>query len=388
MQKLISSLKEHQVPNKFSRDDWTVATRSAFVPYFRRQRQLTKNIDSFHIELRNFARIAKFPEYTNLLFWCLRLHRRVIRKNRQEAYENLIKLIANKQASDDRWLNMFETSAPLEADAAIQDRVYQLFSTIDGVAEGCFKHQFQILFSFAQKDSGNPWPSDVTKMDFGALVTQFPNALRGQVPVLFADPDLSIPINQWRNIAAHKTFQLVGPRTIEIEFGKGTPQVHRLGFHRLRKVWHWLLRIHTATRLANTIIYIEHMPELHALGLPSIKSRLSSTLLNIIHGLSTVGFEAAGWQSVKRDGILSVRDRLGRPPRDALIHASQMLGQISVGILLDPSTKNRFDRAGISLVLEDGSCFGTALVPVQIADAFTRSKVNLKEYMETIQWIV
>jgi hypothetical protein len=130
------------------------------------------------------------------------------------------------------------------------------------------------------------------------------------------------------------------------------------------------------------------MPELHALGLPSIESRLSSTLLNIIHGLSTVGFEAAGWQSVKRDGILSVKDRLGRPPRDALIHASQMLDQLSVGILLDPSTKNRFDRAGISLVLEDGSCFGTALVPVQIADAFTRSKVNLKEYMENIQWVV
>lgn len=388
MRKLIRSLEEHQLSKKFTRDDWSIAARSAFAPYIRRQRQLNKHIDSFHVELRNLARIAIFPEYTHLLSWCLRLHRRVLRTDRQMAYENLLKLFTNIQTSDDRWLNMFETSAPLDADAAIHDRVYQLFSTIDGVAEGCFKPQLQLLFSFAQRDSGKPWPSDVTKMDFGALVGEFPTSLRNQVPVLLIDPDLSIPINQWRNIAAHKTFKLVGPQTIEITYGKGNTQVHRLGFHRLKKVWHWLLRIHTAARLANTIIYIEHMPELHALGIPKIDIRLSTSLLNIAHGLSTVGFESAGWQCVKRDGILTIKDRLSRPPQHALIHASQVLDQLSVGILLDPSTRNRLDRAGVSLILQDGTRFGTALVPVQVADAFTLRKIDLNEYMDQIQWVI
>lgn len=388
MRKLVRSLKEHQLPKAFTRDDWSVATRSAFTPYFRRQRQLSKNIDSFHIELRNLARIALFPEYTDLLSWCLRLHRRVLRFDRQGAYENLLKYFANMQTSDDRWLNMFETSVPLEADAAIHDRIYQLFSTIDGVAEGCFKPQLQILFSFAQRCSGNPWPNDVTKMDFGALVAEFPGTLRSQASMLLTDPDLSIPISQWRNIAAHKTFQLVGPRTIEIKYGKGTVQVRRLGLHRLRNVWHWLLRIHTAARLANTITYIEHMPELHALGIPTIDRRLSATLLNIAHDLSTVGFESVAWKCVKRDGVLVVRDRLGRPAQHALIHASQMLDQLSVGILLDPSTRNALDRAGISLVLQDGAPYGTALVPVQVADAFTLRKIDLAEYMDSIQWVI
>jgi hypothetical protein len=292
------------------------------------------------------------------------------------------------QASDDRWLNLFGTSAPLEPDAAINDRVYQLFSAIDGVAEGCFKPQLQILFSFAQVDTGKPWPENVSKLDFGALAGEFPSALRNQVPTMLADPDLSIPINQWRNIAAHKTFRLVGPRTIEVSYGKGNVQVRRLGFHRLRSVWHWLLRVHTAVRLANTITYIEHMQELHSLGIPKNDMRLSTTLLNIGHGLSTEGFESVGWQHVKRDGILTVRDRLGRPPQHALIHASQLLDQLSVGILLDPSTKNRLDRAGISLVLQEGTRFGTALVPVQIADAFTRRKISLTEYMDHIQWVI
>ncbi len=388
MRKLVRSIKEHQLPKAFTRADWSVATRSAFTPYFRRQRQLGKNIDSFHVELRNLARIALFPEYTDLLSWCLRLHRRVLRFDRQGAYENLLKYFANMQTSDDRWLNVFETSAPLETGAAIHDRVYQLFSTIDGVAEGCFKPQLQILFSFAQRCSGNPWPNDVTKLDFGALVGEFPSTLRAQAPILLADPDLSIPIHQWRNIAAHKTFQLVAPRTIEIKYGKGTVQVRRLGIHRLRKVWHWLLRIHTATRLANTITYIEHMPELHALRIPTIDIRLSATLLNIAHNLSTVGFETVAWKCVKRDGVLVVRDRLGRPAQHALIHASQMLDQLSIGILLDPSTQNSLDRAGISLALQDESHYGTALVPVQVADAFTLGKIDLTEYMDNIQWVV
>ncbi len=388
MRKLIRSLSEHQLPKKFTRNDWNAATQSAFAPYIRRRRQLTKHIDSFHLELRNLARIALFPEYTNLLSWCLRLHRRVLRADRQGAYENLLRLIANMHTSDDRWLNMFGTSAPLEPDAAINDRVYQLFSTIDGVAEGCFKPQLQILFSFAQVDTGKAWPENVSKLDFGALVGEFPTALRNQVPTMLADPDLSISINQWRNIAAHKTFRLVGPRTIEVSYGKGNVQARRLGFHRLRGVWHWLLRVHTAVRLANTITYIEHMQELHSLGIPKIDMRLSTALLNIGHGLSTVGFESVGWQHEKRDGTLTVRDRLGRPPQHALIHASQLLDQLSVGILLDPSTKDRLDRAGISLILQDGTRFGTAFVPVQIADAFTRRKISLTEYMDHIQWVI
>jgi len=292
------------------------------------------------------------------------------------------------QTSDDRWLNMFETSAPLEPDAATQDRAYQLLSMIDGLAEGCFKPQFQILFSFAQRSLGEPWPGNVSKMDFGALVAEFPSILRNQVPALLADPDLSISMNQWRNIAAHKTFRLVGPRTIEISYGKGVIQVRRLGLHRLRSVWHWLLKVHTAVRLANTITYVEHMPELYALGIPQIDLRLSTTLLNIAHGLSTVGFESIGWQCVKGDGVLSVVDRLGRPARNALIHASQLLDQLSAGILLDPSTRNRLDRAGVSLVLKDGSRFGSALIPVQVADAFTLGKISLIEYMEQIAWII
>ncbi len=386
MRKLIRTLHAHQVPKEFSRKDWDAATRAMFEPYFRRKQQLNKNIGLFHIELRNLARIALFPEYLDLLSWCLRLHRRVLKLDRHNAYENMIKLFDNMLVSDERWLNMFETSTPLEAGAATHDRVYQLFSTIDGVAEGCFKPQLQIIFAFAKRDIGGGWPNNVAQLDFGALVKEFPNVLKCQVPLLLADPDLAIPINQWRNIAAHKTFAMVGPQTIEITYGRGNVHSQHLGQHRLQRIWYWLLRTHAAVRLANTIIFIEHMPELYVIGLPSVKQRLSSTIIHISHDLSTVGFETVGWKTVKRDGILSVRDCLGRSPQEALIHASQMLDQLSIGILNDPTTRNRLYRARIALILPDGSLFGSACVPVPAADAFTRGKITLSEYLDNVQW--
>jgi hypothetical protein len=213
-------------------------------------------------------------------------------------------LFQNMQSSDDRWLNMFETSGSLEAGAAAQDRIFQLFTTIGGVAEGCFKPQLQILYSFALRDTSTGWPQNVDALDFGALVAGFPINLRTQAPLLLTDPDLGIAVNQWRNIAAHKTFALVGPQTLEVKYGKGKIQTRRFGIHRLRRAWHWLLRTHTAVRLANTITYVEHIRELSALALPSLERRFSATLLHVTHGLSTVGFQSQSWEIENRDGRL------------------------------------------------------------------------------------
>jgi len=387
MQKVIKSLREHRLPRKVTRAQWSAATVTAFTPYFRRKQQLQTSIDSFHVELRNLARIARYPEYLDLLAWCLRLHRRVLRGDRRRTYDAMLMLFGNMQASADRWMSMFETASPLDPSAAVQDHVYQLFTTIEGVAEGCFKPQLQIMCSFAQRDANGAWP-DLTEVDFGRLVGDFPNNLRASAQLLFADPEFGVSVNQWRNIAAHKAFNLVGPMTIEVRYGRKNVQTLRLGVHRLRRVWHWLLRIHTAVRLANTITYVEHMPELHAIGIPMPAMRMSATVLQVAHSLSTVGFESIAWDCRGCDGVLLLKDRMNRQLRKALIHASQMLVELAVGVLCDPATRNRLKRVGMTLVRPDGSRFGTALVSVQIADEYSRRQLSMKEYVGLIEWVL
>lgn len=384
--KLVASLRRHQLPKAVQRQEWKDAALAYFSPYFRRQSQLRANLDSFMIELRNLARILGHQEHLRLLDWCLALQRRVIRNDRAGGLELLRSLIVNMQRSDERWLNLFETSAALDHGAAVHDRAFQIFQTIDGVAEGCFKPQLQILYAFAVRDSTGKWPTQVDSLDFGALVAGFPANLRGQVPILLNDPDLGLPVNQWRNVAAHRTFTVVGPRTIEVRYGKGGAHVRRFGLHRLRTAWHWLLKTHSAVRLANTIIYVEYMQELHSLGIPKLQQRMSATLMHVSHGLSTVGFETVSWEVPHDCGVLTVRDRLQRELRTALIHASQQLVPLAVGVLSDVATQTRIKNVSVLLLTGNGERFGTATVAVRDADAFSRRKLPMSKYIQRISF--
>lgn len=153
MEKHLNSIIEHSDPVGFTRDDWKLATESAFAPYFRRKTQLKKNLDSFMVELRNLARFVAAPEYLELMEWCLALHRRVLRVDRAGAYQEMNKLFANTMKSDESWLNLFQMTTPLPKNAEPRDKAYQLFQTIDGVGEGCFKPHLQIIYAFAHKEA-------------------------------------------------------------------------------------------------------------------------------------------------------------------------------------------------------------------------------------------
>ncbi|TAJ50773.1 MAG: hypothetical protein EPN60_06940 [Nevskiaceae bacterium] len=336
--------------------------------------------------MRNFARFLQSEEHVELFRWCLALHRRVLREDRSRTYEAMHQFFQNMQVSDERWTNIFQMTNPLGPGAAPQDVAFQLFETIDGVAEGCFKPQLQIIYAFAVRDATGAWPRDVRTLDFGTLVENFPAKLRTEVPVLLRDEDLRIRVHQWRNIAAHKSFKLIGPRTVEVTYGKGNPRTSRFGLQRLRSVSKWLIQTHSAARLANTITYVEHMRELVALGKPNTERPLSATLVVVGHGLSTVGFEVVGWDVIRREGRMTVLDRLNREPKGALIHASQQLVALSIGILSDVASRSRIDRVSIQLNFPDGEVFGTARVAVSDADAFSLRKINLEIYLDRIQW--
>jgi len=389
MQKTLNSIIEHSNAAGISREEWKQVTQMLFAPYFRRKTKLIKNLDSFMIELRNFARFINDPEHVELMEWCLALHRRVLRVDRDGAYQEMSNLFSNTLKSDENWLNLFQMTNPLGSNAAPRDRVFQLFQTIDGVGEGCFKPHLQILYSFAYREDKGVWHKDVCTQDFGSLVGDFPLTKQNPPSILFRDSEVNIPVNQWRNIAAHKSFGLVGPKTIQIEYGKGKNQKkQKLGLHRLRRVSSWLIKTHSAVRLANTIIFIEHMREIASLNKPNTEMPLSSALLNIAHGLSTVGFKSVDWKEVKREGILTVADMLGRNPRDALIHSSQQLVQLSVGVLRDVATASRISKVSIQLVLPDGRIFAKARVSVDDADAFSLRKISLNKYLDRIEWLL
>jgi len=389
MEKTLNSVIENSNAASITREEWKQATQATFLPYFRRKTQLIKNLDSFMIELRNFARFINDPEHVELMEWCLALHRRVLRVDRSGAYREMNKLFSNTLKSDENWLNIFQITSPLGPNAAPRDKAFQLFQTIDGVGEGCFKPQLQIMYAFAYRESKGGWPKNVQTQDFGALVRGFPKTKKIPPSIFFRDPEVNIPVNQWRNISAHKSFRLVAPKTVLMTYGKGKNQKEqRIGLHRLSRVSSWLIKAHSAVRLANTITFVEHIREIVALNQPNTERSLSSSIVNITHGLSTVGFESVDWKVIKREGVLTVADKLDRDPREALIHSSQQLIELSVAVLQDVATSSRISKVSIQLQLPDGSLFAKARVSVNDADAFSLRKMNLNKYMDCVEWVM
>jgi hypothetical protein len=108
--------------------------------------------------------------------------------------------------------------------------------------------------------------------------------------------------------------------------------------------------------------------------------------MQISHDLSTVGYEVISWKEHKKVGILLIRDTYDRPSTEALIHASQQLVALSIGILFDVSKATCISKTGIQLQLPDGKIYGTATVLVSTADAFSLGKINLHKYMAQIEW--
>lgn len=200
---------------------------------------------------------------------------------------------------------------------------------------------------------------------------------------------MNIPVNQWRNISAHKSFKLVGPQTILAKYGKA-PKVkeQKIGLHRLRRVSSWLIKIHSAVRLANIITFVEHIREITEIQQPNLERSLASSLLGIAHNLSTVGFESSRWKVNNREGMLTVVDKLSRDPVEALIHSSQQLIELSVGVLQDVAISSKVSKVSIQLELPDGSLFGKARVLVKDADAFSLRKISLNDYMDCIEWVL
>ncbi|MDP5291863.1 hypothetical protein Q9290_06105 [Oceanimonas sp. CHS3-5] len=106
------------------------------------------------------------------------------------------KLFANTMASDENWLNLFQMTTPLPKNAEPRDKAYQLFQTIDGVGEGCFKPQLQIIYAFAHKEAKGTWPEDVCGKNFGSLVGGFPITKISPPSIFLRDPEVNISVNQ------------------------------------------------------------------------------------------------------------------------------------------------------------------------------------------------
>lgn len=370
----------------YTPDDWNAAVRLYFGPFIRRKSVLHEYREVLRTELVNLAKILPFSAYTELLGVIARQHRRMLYQDRAGSLEFLRDQFEDVGRSSQRWMSLFLTRPPLAPTASLYDRAQRIFDDIDGILEGAYKPQLRVACGFCTRERKGFFPTDIGQRDLGLLDANMVEVMGSRAALLIRDPEHGISMNQWRNIAAHKSFEVRTSRSIEIGWGRKVLRTKRITFASLRRVLHWTARCYTTVHLANLITYLEFMNELGRLGLAQPTLRLESSLTGLCHNLHVVGFECRSWEGRKRRFVLSLRNRLPRPISTAVIHASQALDSLSMALESDPLQHDRFDHVAVELLDTDDTVIGSAEVRVTDAIAATKREISQREFVARIRF--
>ena len=388
MSKLLRGTLSANVERNPDVADWNAAVRREFGPFVRRKSILFKHREILRTELINLRKLVLVPQSKSLLLQLVRLYRRELTNDPASALQQLKALFPGTGTADENWMSLFMRTERLSA-ASLQDQVQAQFDWLDVVLEGCHKYHLRLLYAFALHQHSGNFPANVVTMDYGALVSGLPQLARSKFLYLCEDPEHGISVNQWRNIAAHKSFVIRSSRTLDVTYGRGADQVtKRLTKASLLRAFDWSINALNVLRLATVIVYLEYIEDLHGAGLKAPTLRLDSWLTHLFHNLRLVGFQGVSHSLTARFVTIDLFDAQSRPVRDAIIHASQVLDQLSMAVNSDPAIRPRPDRACVRLIHGDGSVAAGA--SVRTIDAITHSegKSTLEQYIRSIDFMI
>ena len=151
----------------------------------------------------------------------------------------------------------------------------------------------------------------------------------------------------------------------------------------------WAVKALNTLRLATVIVYMEFMADLLAEGLPADPTiRLESWLIHLFHNLSLVGFFCVSYRMIQTTFTIDLVDLQRRPVRDAIIHASQVLDQLSAAVRSDPAVRPSPERVSVRLVGEEARVHAEASVDVSNAIARSEGRLTMKKYVACVDfWI-
>jgi hypothetical protein len=378
VQKLLTGVDRFGGIPSYSVEDWNSAVASMFGPYVRRRSILRSRRELLRSELINLAKIQVAPNGPALLSTLVRTYRRAIYADRDASLNFLVDRFVDMGRSDQNWITLAVTHEPLSCAYGLSERAAQKFAILDTVLEGCCKPHAVIAAGFGEWRRRKSIPADIGTRDFGNVLSLLVPAYGRRVERLVRDPFHGIEFNQWRNIAAHKSFRVVTRSTIELVYGRRR-QVKRITYAALDRVMRSAVEALSIIRMASTLVYIEFMPDLCAIGLPRATIPLESQMVGLCHNLFVVGFRCIHYGGEGKSFVLELEDQLDREPLKSVIHASQILDQIGVALEFDPTRSSRYTTVGIRVLDRTGAYAGGASIGLDDILNATKRALSQKE---------
>lgn len=369
----------------FSVEDWNALLKLKLGKYFSDEAIFEKNKELLRTEFVNYIRFCTKPEYFKLFEWTFDLYKDCINTNKQRTIKVLADSFDDISNTDMKWMTNVLTQ-PDEREFSERDKISYYFKVIDETVEGAFKPRFKLLDKLVNYKLHGDIP-DNSGADFGKVIRDFPNQVKNDTILFLEDPIFSISTNQWRNIAAHKSFT-INKNDIVVEYGRNSIQTLTLSYNNFYKIVHWTQDIYRVIRFGQVLTDLNYIKEIVAElgGTENMNIRFESSLLHIIHNMQIVGFEFVANEEQGEIFCLSVKGKIDHDVKSSLIHASQCLDQLSCAIYDDKFVKDNFKKTKISIVDDNRNTLASATISIEIAVNKAKGKLTLDEYLNKMEF--
>ncbi len=372
-------------PVDFSADDWNALIKLKLGKYFKNDTIFESNRELLRTEILNYIKFCEKPEYFKLFEWTYDLFKDCINYNKQESIKIIAGSFEDISNTDMTWMTNVLTQ-PDSSSFSERDKICYYFKVIDETLEGVFKPRFKLLYTLSNYML-NQNLIDNSSFDFGKLIRDFPNQFKNEIRLFLEDPLFSISTNQWRNIAAHKTFT-INKDNIKVEYGRTNIQTQTITLEEFHRIVYWTQDIYRVIRLAQVLTDLNYIDEIVAElgGTENMHVRFESSLLHLIHNLQIVGFEFFSTGEQSETFCLNVKGKIGHDVKSSLLHASQCLDQLSCSIYDDKFVRDDFKKTQINIVDEKGNILGSATIAIWAALKKVKSEINLDEYLSNMKF--
>ena len=369
----------------FSVEDWNALLKLKLGKYFSHEAVFEKNKELLRTEIINYIKFCTKPEYFKLFEWTFDLYKECINVDKQRIIKVLADSFDDISNTDMKWIINVLTQ-PDHKNFSERDKINYYFKVIDETLEGVFKPRFKLLDKLVNFKL-NRSVSENSAADFGKLIRDFPAQVKSDTTLFLEDPIFSISTNQWRNIAAHKSF-IINKDEIVVEYGRSNIQTLTISYENFYKILHWTQDIYRVIRLGQVLTDLNYIEEIVAElgGTENMNIRFESSLLHIIHNMQIVGFEFVSNEDQSETFCLNVKGKIDHDVKSSLIHASQCLDQLSCAIYNDKFVRDNFHKTKISIVDDNRNTLASATISIELALMKAKGEMTLDEYLSKMEF--
>lgn len=369
----------------FSVEDWNNLVKLKLGKYFGNDTILEQNKELLRTEIVNFIRFSEKTDFFILFEWTFSLLKDCIIIDKQKTIKIIAESFEDISNTDMRWMTNVLTQ-PDTNEFSERDKISYYFKVIDETLEGAFKPRFKLLDKLARIKSGED-VIDNSTFDFGILVRDFPTQFAHNISLFLKDPYFAISTNQWRNIAAHKSYK-IGKSDIVVEYGKNKPITTSISHEEFYKIVYWTQDIYRVIRFAQVLIDLNYIDDIVSAlgGTENLNIRFESSLLHLIHNMQIVGFEFISTEEQGDTFCLKIKGKAGFDLKSSLVHASQCLDQLSWSIHDDKFVRDNFQNTQICIVDKDLNTIGSAKISIEVAMKRAKNEIDLNEYLQNMEF--